>query len=101
MLADADRIFTNLYGFQPWNLDAARKRGDWEDTKSLLALGHDAIVDAIKASGRPEAFTMRPTGKPPLRSRLSMALSSQRPTTLTQHATQALIRETAKQVLQA
>jgi hypothetical protein len=30
-----------------------------------------------------------------------MALSSQRPTTLTQHATQALIRETAKQVLQA
>ena len=51
MLADADRIFTNLYGFQPWNLDAARKRGDWEDTKSLLALGHDAIVDAIKASG--------------------------------------------------
>ena len=33
-----DRIFTNLYGFQPWNLAAARKRGDWEDTKSLLAL---------------------------------------------------------------
>jgi len=51
MLADADRIFTNLYGFQPWNLDAARQRGDWEDTKSLLALGPDAIVDAIKASG--------------------------------------------------
>jgi NADH-quinone oxidoreductase subunit F len=51
MLADSDRIFTNLYGFQPWNLDAARKRGDWEDTKSLLALGPDAIVDAIKASG--------------------------------------------------
>ncbi len=51
MLADADRIFTNLYGFQPWNLEAARQRGDWEDTKSLLALGPDAIVDAIKASG--------------------------------------------------
>ncbi len=51
MLADSDRIFTNLYGFQPWNLDAARKRGDWEDTRSLLALGPDAIVDAIKASG--------------------------------------------------
>lgn len=51
MLADRDRIFTNLYGFQPWNLDAARKRGDWEDTKSLLGLGPDAIVDAIKASG--------------------------------------------------
>ena len=51
MLADADRIFTNLYGFRPWNLAHARKRGDWEDTKSLLALGPDAIVDAIKASG--------------------------------------------------
>jgi NADH-quinone oxidoreductase subunit F len=51
MLADKDRIFTNLYGFQPWNLAAARKRGDWEDTKALLALGPDAIVDAVKASG--------------------------------------------------
>jgi NADH-quinone oxidoreductase subunit F len=51
MLSDADRIFTNLYGFQPWNLEHARKRGDWEDTKSLMAAGPDAIVDAIKASG--------------------------------------------------
>ena len=51
MLADADRIFTNLYGFQPWNLEHARKRGDWEDTKSLLAMGQDGIIDAIKASG--------------------------------------------------
>ncbi len=51
MLADKDRIFTNLYGFQPWSLDAARKRGDWEETASLLALGPDAIIDAIKASG--------------------------------------------------
>ena len=37
MLADADRIFTNLYGFQPWNLEAARKRGDWADTAALMA----------------------------------------------------------------
>ena len=51
MLADRDRIFTNLYGFQPWTLEHARKRGDWEDTKALLAGGPDAIVDAIKASG--------------------------------------------------
>ncbi|MBC7520112.1 MAG: NADH-quinone oxidoreductase subunit NuoF [Sandarakinorhabdus sp.] len=51
MLADKDRIFTNLYGFAPWNLEHARKRGDWEDTRSLLAVGPDAIVDAIKASG--------------------------------------------------
>jgi NADH-quinone oxidoreductase subunit F len=51
VLADKDRIFTNLYGFQPWNLEAARRRGDWEDTKALLAAGPDAIIDAIKASG--------------------------------------------------
>ena len=51
MLADKDRIFTNLYGFQPWNLDAARKRGDWDNTKDILAKGHDAIIDEIKASG--------------------------------------------------
>ncbi len=51
MLADADRIFTNLYGFQPWNLEAARKRGDWADTAALMAGGPDAIIDVIKASG--------------------------------------------------
>ena len=51
MLADKDRIFTNLYGFQPWNLDAARKRGDWDDTKGLMAAGQDGIIDAVKASG--------------------------------------------------
>ena len=51
MLADADRIFTNLYGFQPWTLEHARKRGDWEETANLLAKGPDAIVDVIKASG--------------------------------------------------
>ena len=51
MLADRDRIFTNVYGFQPWNLDAARARGDWDDTRALLARGQDAIIDVIKASG--------------------------------------------------
>jgi NADH-quinone oxidoreductase subunit F len=51
MLADKDRIFTNLYGFQSPGLKAAQKRGDWDGTKKLLALGPDAIVEAIKASG--------------------------------------------------
>ncbi|MXP09439.1 NADH-quinone oxidoreductase subunit NuoF [Pseudoblastomonas halimionae] len=50
-LADKDRIFTNLYGFQDWGLKAAQKRGDWDDTKSLIARGHDAIIDEMKASG--------------------------------------------------
>jgi NADH-quinone oxidoreductase subunit F len=51
MLDDKDRIFTNVYGFQPWNLDAARMRGDWDDTKALMIRGQDAIIDEIKASG--------------------------------------------------
>ena len=51
MLADKDRIFTNLYGFQDWGLKAAQKRGDWDDTKSLIARGHDAIIEEIKTSG--------------------------------------------------
>jgi NADH-quinone oxidoreductase subunit F len=51
MLADKDRIFTNLYGYQPWNLAAARARGDWDNTKALLEKGRDAIIEEIKASG--------------------------------------------------
>ncbi|MFL0670987.1 MAG: NADH-quinone oxidoreductase subunit NuoF [Erythrobacter sp.] len=51
MLADRDRIFTNVYGFQDWGLKAAQMRGDWDDTKALLARGQDAIIEEIKASG--------------------------------------------------
>jgi NADH-quinone oxidoreductase subunit F len=51
VLDDKDRIFTNVYGFQPWNLEAARKRGDWDDTKALMARGQDQIIEDIKASG--------------------------------------------------
>ena len=50
-LSDKDRIFTNVHGFQPWNVDAAVKRGDWDNTKALMARGQDAIIEEIKASG--------------------------------------------------
>ena len=50
-LADKDRIFTNLYGFQDWGLKAAKQRGDWDDTKALIERGQDAIIDDMKASG--------------------------------------------------
>ena len=50
-LADKDRIFTNLYGFQPWNLKSAQARGDWDNTKDLMKRGQDAIIEEIKASG--------------------------------------------------
>ncbi len=50
MLEDKDRIFTNVYGFQDWGIDAAIKRGDWDNTKALLEKGADAIIEEIKAS---------------------------------------------------
>ena len=50
-LLDKDRIFTNLYGYQPWGLKAAQARGDWDDTKALLSRGQDAIIQEIKDSG--------------------------------------------------
>ncbi|MBN9506093.1 MAG: NADH-quinone oxidoreductase subunit NuoF [Altererythrobacter sp.] len=51
MLADRDRIFTNLYGYQDWRLKAAQARGDWDNTKALIARGQDAIIEEVKASG--------------------------------------------------
>ncbi|GAA4006389.1 NADH-quinone oxidoreductase subunit NuoF [Sphingomonas humi] len=50
-LSDKDRIFTNVYGFQSPDLKAAQARGDWDNTKALMAVGPDALIDAVKASG--------------------------------------------------
>jgi NADH-quinone oxidoreductase subunit F len=51
MLADKDRIFTNLYGYGDRGLAGARKRGQWDNTKALLALGRDKIIQEVKDSG--------------------------------------------------
>jgi NADH-quinone oxidoreductase subunit F len=51
MLADADRIFTNLYGQGDWRLDGARQRGDWDGTRELILKGRDWIVEQVKESG--------------------------------------------------
>ncbi len=51
MLADKDRIFTNLYGYQSFGLDAAKKRGDWDGTRQILEKGADWIIDEMKSSG--------------------------------------------------
>ena len=50
-LHDRDRIFQNLYGTQPWNLTAARRRGNWDGTAAILARGRDAIIEEMKNSG--------------------------------------------------
>ncbi len=51
MLADRDRIFTNLYGQADWRLAGARARGDWDGTKALIEKGREWIVEEVKASG--------------------------------------------------
>ena len=51
MLADKDRIFTNIYGWGDAGLKGAQARGDWDNTKAILARGHDDIVEEMKASG--------------------------------------------------
>jgi NADH-quinone oxidoreductase subunit F len=51
MLRDEDRIFTNLYGWDDWGLEGARRRGIWSDMKSLVDLGRDKIIEEVKTSG--------------------------------------------------
>ncbi len=51
MLADKDRIFTNLYGRHDWRLAGARQRGNWDGTKAILEKGREAIVEEVKKSG--------------------------------------------------
>ncbi|RUT32706.1 NADH-quinone oxidoreductase subunit NuoF [Arsenicitalea aurantiaca] len=51
MLADKDRIFTNLYGQRDWRLEGARARGAWAGTADFVAQGRDWITNEVKASG--------------------------------------------------
>ena len=51
MLADKDRIFTNLYGFHDPFLAQARSRGVWDGTKGMIEKGHEWIIDSVKKSG--------------------------------------------------
>ena len=51
MLQDKDRIFTNLYGWLGADQAAAKKRGDWDNTKDIIAKGREAIIEEMKTSG--------------------------------------------------
>ena len=51
MLADQDRIFTNIYGQQPYTLDYAKRRGDWDNTRDILGRGRDWVIEEMKKSG--------------------------------------------------
>ena len=51
MLADKDRIFTNIYGLRDKSLKAAMKRGHFDGTKDIIEKGRDWIINEMKASG--------------------------------------------------
>ena len=51
MLQDKDRIFTNLYGFAPADVKAAKARGDWDGTAALVKKGRDWLISEVKNAG--------------------------------------------------
>lgn len=51
MLKEQDKIFTNLYGYEPFNLASAKKRGDWNGTLNILKQDQDKIIQDVKDSG--------------------------------------------------
>jgi len=50
MLQDKDRIFINLYGDFGRDVKSAKVRGDWKDTKEIIAKGKDWIINEVKLS---------------------------------------------------
>ena len=50
MLKEKDKIFTNLFGDETYSLKSAQKRGDWNNTKSIIKKGRDWIIDEMKKS---------------------------------------------------
>lgn len=51
MITNKDKIFTNIDGSEAVSLSAAKKRGDWDKTKSLIHNGRDWIIEQVKSSG--------------------------------------------------
>lgn len=51
MLAQKDRIFTNLYGTADWRLKGALTRGDWQHTADFVKKGPEWLIQEMLASG--------------------------------------------------
>ena len=51
MLADKDRIFTNIYGWHDSGLAGAKARGDWDKTADIIKRGHEDVIEEVKSSG--------------------------------------------------
>lgn len=51
MLKEQDKIFINLKGAFGKSLQDSKKRGDWDNTVSILSLGSEKIIEQVKDSG--------------------------------------------------
>jgi LysR family nitrogen assimilation transcriptional regulator len=70
----------------------------------LVAEGVGSAIlsrNAVASAARPELFRLRPIREPQLQVQIALAVSAQRPATLTQQATQALIADTLAAMLPA
>ena len=50
MISSENIIFSDLYGFDGNSIAKSEKRGDWDNTKSLLDNGSEWIINEVKAS---------------------------------------------------
>lgn len=51
LLKQEDRIFQNLYGFEPIDIQSCIKRDDYKDIANFIGKGRKQIIDDVKASG--------------------------------------------------
>ena len=51
MLEDKNRIFQNLYNDLGADIDSARNRGDWSNTKDILVKDRNEIIEELTKSG--------------------------------------------------
>ena len=51
MLEDKDRIFKNLYNDLGADIDSAKNRGDWSNTKDILHKDRNEIIEELTKSG--------------------------------------------------
>jgi NADH-quinone oxidoreductase subunit F len=51
LLKNEDRIFKNLYGYEPITIEKAMERGDFSGIAEIISKGRKEIIDGVKASG--------------------------------------------------
>jgi len=50
MISKKNIIFSDIYGFNGNDINTSQKRGDWDNTKSLIDKGSEWIINEVKSS---------------------------------------------------